>query len=222
VISQLLGCTFDALTLEGLLANLDPTSPKIAAWLDGATPTSVRDGFLRALLGNVDLIVTHVFKARDNPAAAAEDEDLWKKAQSPLALQDLAAYVESMNDFSRFAGRPYYEIQGDLDALVRQHGEFAPWYATLSQDYVPSMRSLSRAIAKSEAQMSMAKLSLELERYRGRIGAYPGSLDALGIPPLLDPFTGQPFAYRVEGGRFVLQTPGSPTGKEAMTWRSRN
>src|SRR6185503_5411853 len=98
--------------------------------------------------------------------------------QAPLALQDLAAYVEGIQDFSRLAGRPYYETRSDLDQLSRQHGELAPWYASLSKDLLRSMSSLSRVIARSEAQASMGKLSLELERYRAKNGGYPATLDA--------------------------------------------
>jgi hypothetical protein len=219
--AQFFGCGFDSLTLDALQGTLNPNTPTMAAWLDRADPASVRDAYLRALLGDVDLTVSRVLASPEDPARTSEEE-LRRQVEAPRALQDLAAYVEAISDFSRLAGRPYCEIRSDLDALVRQHGEFAPWYATLSQDIVPSMPGLTRAIAQSEARMSMAKLSLELERYRERNGGYPASLDALQNPRLQDPFTGQPFAYRKEGEGFVLHTPGDPNGKSALTWRSRN
>ena len=218
-IAQAMGCAMDATAVQNLQGFLNPGTPGIAAWLDRSDPASVRDAFLRSLLGDVEYTMTQVFTFRDNPDGI-EDEELRKRVQAPLALQDLAAYVEGVQDFSRFAGRPYYEIREDLDTLSRQYGELAPWYATFSQDVARTIPSMSRWIAKSEAMNCMAKLSLDLARYREKNGEYPATLDALLVPSIRDPFTGQPFAYRKEGSGYVLETPGAPDGKTAYAWRA--
>ena len=219
-LAQILGCAIEFTAFQGLREMLDPSTPAIATWLDGVDPASVRSSSLRALLGNVDLLVSEVFAVRENPARS-DDEEFRKQALSPLAFQDMAAYVESMIDFSKLAERPYYEAKSDLDALMCSHGELAPWYASLTQDTVRGMDGLSRVVARSEATTSMAKLSLELERYRVKNTGYPESLDALKFKGLPDPFTGQPFIYRRDGIGFVLESPGGAGGKDAQTWRSR-
>jgi hypothetical protein len=220
IVSQMIGCALDSVTLDGVQQSMDPSTPGLAAWLDGVDPASVRESYLRSLLGDVASTVAGVLKSKADPRSVS-DEALRRKIESPLVLQDLAAYVEGINDFARLAGRPYHETRGEMDALVRQHGEFAPWYASFSQDIVPSMPGLSRVIAKSEAQTSMAKLSLALERYRAVNRGYPATLDALNSAPPRDPFTGQPFGYRKEGSGFILESPGAPDGKDALKWRSR-
>ena len=206
LVSQMLGCVFDSQTLEGLQGPLSPATPRIAEWIDAADPASVRDSYLRALLGDVDSTVSGILEAP-------------KDAGSPLVLQDLAAYVEGISDFTKHAGRSYYEVREEIDALARQHGELAPWYASLSHSIAPAMPGLSRAIARSEAQTSMAKLGLALERYREKNGSYPATLDALGGPPPRDPFSGQPFTYRREGGGFVIESAGD--GKRPLNWTRR-
>jgi hypothetical protein len=197
----------------------DPSSPKLAAALDAADPAAVRDAFRRALLGDLEWTAASLLKIRSDPTSAP-NEVFRNWAQRPNAFQEVAAYVEGINDCLRLAGRPYYEIRVEMEALVRQHGEFAPWYAARSQETIPALPGLIRTIAKSEATMSMAKLSLDLERYRTQHGSYPATLDALPAPPPRDPFTGQPFAYRKESAGFVLESPGAG-GKDAVTWRSR-
>jgi hypothetical protein len=221
ILSQLLGCAQEFMAVDGLQRSLDPSSPKLAATLDAADPASVRDAFRLSLLGDLDWTVGGFLAWKADPATAPDAEmRLW--AQGPLAMQDVAAYVEAIGDFLRVAERPYHETRGELDALVRKHGEFAPWYASQSKDLVRGIPGLTRTMAKSEAKMSMAKVALELERHRAQHGEYPATFDALKAPPPRDPFTGQPFAYRKEGGGFILESPGAPDRKEPLTWRSRN
>lgn len=218
ITSQLLGAASEFLAVDTMQRTLDLSSPKLAAALDEADPTAVRNAYRRALLGDLERTVRSALSWRTDPASAPDD-DLRRWARAPLAMQEIASYVEGIGDFLRLADRPYHDLRGDLEALVRQHGEFAPWYASLSQRMIPSLPSLTRVIAKSEAQMSMAKGAVELERHRARHGSYPATLD--GIRIARDPFTGQPFAYRREGAGFILESPGPGAAKDALVWKSR-
>src|SRR5204862_44179 len=158
---------------------------------------------LRAWFEKDEAALSEVNAVRKNPTRS-DDEEFRKQALSPLAFQDMAVNVESMIEFSKLAERPYYETKSDLDALMCSHGELAPWYASLTQDTVRGMDGLSRVVARSEATTSMAKLSLELGRYRVKNTGYPESLDALKFKGLPDPCTGQPFIYRRDRIGFVL------------------
>jgi hypothetical protein len=86
---------------------------------------------------------------------------------------------------------------------------------------MPAMNRAARNVAVNESLMAQAKLALALKRYRAEHGAYPGSLDALGIVPK-DPLTGQAFSYRLEGAGFVLQSKYVPpnAGVDIQPWRA--
>jgi len=86
---------------------------------------------------------------------------------------------------------------------------------------VTAFPGVLRERASSEARVALFQTALELERYRAREGGYPAAFDALGVPPPRDPFTGQPFIYRREGGGFVLEIAGEVPKKDRLVWRSR-
>jgi hypothetical protein len=51
---------------------------------------------------------------------------------------------------------------------------------------------------------------LQLREYRLREGRYPDSLEPLNLQELaIDPFSGQPFGYRLTGERYQLSSAGS-------------
>ncbi len=220
LLSQMMGCAQQMATLDGLQWSLDAKTPRLAAAIDAADPAQVRDAYRMSLLGDLDSTVGSLLTWKSDPAAAP-NEEMRAWARSPLALQDVASFVEAIDEFLKFGDRPYHEIREDLLALVRQRGEFAPWYASMSKRTISALPGLTRSIAKSEAKMSMAKAALDLERYRSENGSYPATLDALKLAPSPDPFTGRPFAYRKEGSGFALESPGAD-GKDAQVWRSRN
>jgi hypothetical protein len=68
------------------------------------------------------------------------------------------------------------------------------------------------------ARRRLARLALALERYRLEQGEYPGSLEELALHPgvatgdrsiLLDPLTGEPFAYEPSVSGYRLASKGN-------------
>lgn len=219
LISQMIACALDGVAFssaqrEGLLG-----VSRLASLVDTLDPASVRSACSRGLLGDGYVIVNRFLKWRADPQSVTEDERrTW--LERPLPAEDVAAYVDGVSESAGLFERPYGEVQPDLEALVRKYGEEAPWYASLLK--MDSMPGTMRAVAASEARLSLVKVASELERYRAREGTYPTTLDALRVASLRDPFTGQPFAYRREGVGFVLEIAGQVPNSQGLVWRSRD
>ncbi len=215
IASALEGVAFESAQREGSLG-----APRIAAIVEALDPASIRGAFDRSLLGEVYGTVLEFQKWKADPAAV-KDEALRAWVRGPLAAQDVSAYVDMISEFAAVFERPSAVGGAEIEALARKHGEAAPWYASLSKTQVNAFPGVLRERASSEARVALLQTALELERYRAREGGYPAAFDALGVPPPRDPFTGQPFIYRREGGGFVLEIAGEVPKKERLVWRSR-
>ncbi|MFN4034279.1 MAG: hypothetical protein ACK4ME_11810 [Fimbriimonadales bacterium] len=75
--------------------------------------------------------------------------------------------------------------------------------------YPVFMRTNEKEIAES-AMMRLAGCTAAIRLYKQRTGKYPQSLEALGLGEMvIDPFTGEPFRYRVDPKRgFLLYSVG--------------
>ncbi|MCS6830422.1 MAG: hypothetical protein NZ749_07240, partial [bacterium] len=63
-----------------------------------------------------------------------------------------------------------------------------------------------------QMRLRLLYTALRLEEFRKTQGRYPASLQVLGNSPhFIDPFSGKPFVYRSQGGRYVLYSVG-PNG----------
>ena len=217
IISQMIACAVDGVGFDSAQRGGFLGASRLASLVDALDPASFRDAYSRAIVGDVVGTVSDFLKWRADPSAV-EDEELRAFAQNPLAVQDLASFVERVSAFTRLLDRPYGEVQVELEGLARKSGEEAPWYARFSKmEFEPG---LMRAVAQSEARLSLVKMASELERWRAREGGYPATLDALGVPTPRDPFSGQPFVYRREGDGFTLEPAGEVPNKEKLTWRA--
>lgn len=108
-------------------------------------------------------------------------------------------------------------------------GGWNPFYVLTAPRHLEQARARAAA---AEARSALARTAVALRRFRIESGAYPGSLGALvpshlgGLP--VDPFSGAPPAYAVEGGGFVLRSAGEgvvtwgggpPIADELLVWR---
>jgi hypothetical protein len=95
--------------------------------------------------------------------------------------------------------------------------EARPWYAILSRVAMPMMDAALLKQATLEALALAARTGLACKIYKNQNGRYPADLGALvpGILPEvpIDPFTGKPLVYRLEGDGFIVYSLGS-NGKD--------
>lgn len=104
----------------------------------------------------------------------------------------------------------------DEDAFQRQF--LAPYasrhpYRALANLTMPAIARVALKTARHQANLSLARVAIALERHRLALGQYPERLDELAprfvakLPP--DPVNGEPFRYRREGtGQFLLYSIG--------------
>jgi hypothetical protein len=73
-------------------------------------------------------------------------------------------------------------------------------------------KNVSAIVAKTGARAvvddALVQLACQLAEHRETQGSYPRALADLGGKSILDPLTGEPFVYRLEGDRFVLYSIG--------------
>jgi len=100
------------------------------------------------------------------------------------------------------AGQP---VRAQVEAAAR-----APDANPFLRAMMPTISAAERVRALAETETRAARLVTRLRAYRLANGRYPDSLAAFaGRDFAVDPFTGQPFAYRVDGDDFVLYSFGA-------------
>lgn len=123
----------------------------------------------------------------------------------PWLNRDVAQTLELYDRALEVALLPYYEAVERLDFEIEG---FSP-NARLA-DSLPISNMLSQATM--EVQLQLLQIGLTVEQYRVFQGVFPDSLEALSaeLPDsvFVDPFTGEPLRYRVEGDSFTLYSAG--------------
>lgn len=134
---------------------------------------------------------------------------------SPLArpwrYMDEQAYAETMGSFADATRLPYYEARPLLEQLADDI-EDLPRTRLLSRTLLPALARSALAQARREATLDMLQIGIMLEQQFAQRGEYPAMLDAiagdLGGTVPVDPFSGEPYHYEVQGGTFVLYSVG--------------
>ena len=126
----------------------------------------------------------------------------------PLVLADHAAYLRLLHAYARILEHPY--DPNEADAFEKVYDEIVPGHP-LTAKFAPSLGLLRERYLSMIAETRVTRLGLALLRYRESHGAFPPSLDALGLDYAVDPFTLKPLLYRLEGNSFMLYSVG-PNG----------
>jgi hypothetical protein len=130
----------------------------------------------------------------------------------PLIKRDLIRGILKYEDVEAQVRRPYFETREFWRNHDRQIGAL-PWYAVLSRMAMPMMDTAVLKQAALEALALAARTGLACKIYKNQNGRYPADLAALvpGILPEVpvDPFTGKPLVYRLEGEGFIVYSLGS-------------
>jgi hypothetical protein len=220
MISQVMGCSLNTLAWEMIQRLGAVDAPRLSESIAALDPVGFRSSGERALMGEVYGLISTYLNLKSDPSTVLDDQTRhWISA--PETAPDLAVYVQSMSEVVVLGSKSYGEAQAELDALVLKYGSSSLGFASSAKTTIPLMPQLMGQLASSEAKADLLKVARELESYRAREGVYPAALDALQTTLPSDPFTGQPFAYRREGGGFVLEEPGRVGKSERLSWRSR-
>lgn len=135
------------------------------------------------------------------------------------ALFTYRQYRRDLDEATKWLGLPPWQAAGKFDAALGMTGEqkrFNP-LLTLFRNLIPYLSSAKQAEFRLERHID-ALQCVEAIRLHAAAhgGALPPTLGALtDAPAPLDPATGQPFEYKVEGDSATLSTPPLPPGSES-------
>lgn len=134
---------------------------------------------------------------------------------SPLMQMDHAAYLRFMLDFRRSVA-----AGGAGEAPAAQ----VPKSAIFARLNVPAITGTAQQTKELAAQLQLGQIGLALEQWRAEHGRYPEALAELGLPSeeTTDPFSGQPFIYRVEGDGVRLYSVGKDRKDDGGTTEKRS
>jgi len=184
--------------VENLLTGLDGVGPLVRA-IDAE----------RLLKGEwlFNLPQSQLYEAvPDNALGGAEAPKFLRRllfrivAYRPRFLGDRAAYLQRMRKSATLLEGPYvprgtegYEEVWDV-----------PGKYILTHELSPMLGFLKRYYCVTMTQLRLTRAGLALMQYRQARGAYPQTLNELGLEGLIDPFTDEPLHYRNEGAGFLV------------------
>lgn len=107
---------------------------------------------------------------------------------------------------------PYYELKESHKDITTDI-ESIPWSFRLSGGLFPNFSSAWLKVAIMEAFMGTGQIALACKIYKNQEGRYPENISVL-IPEILkkeplDPFTGDPYIYKLQDEGFIVYSVGS-------------
>ncbi len=147
-------------------------------------------------------------------------------AFNPVRKADKLEFLRTMARKAELVNEPYHRAADGLDALERHVNALPAWRAPATRCigdlYIRDVRRVSR----EEADITMCRLVLGLKDYRRNAGEYPSSLAglqrSLGWKIPLDPFSGGPYRYRLQGDGFILYSLGPDLDDDGGRPRGRD
>ena len=122
----------------------------------------------------------------------------------------LGEYQSGFDELVKWSAVPYWQAQAGIAAVERDAEQRA--MNTPAQWFLSAAPSMARAIqtqATLDRQVAALQTVEALRNYAATHGGkLPASLDEItDTPAPLNPMTGKPFAYRVEGNVATLDSP---------------
>jgi hypothetical protein len=155
----------------------------------------------------------HVAAARKRLVGSGLAEDAVKKfpALQAVLLDDRFAYETRRDDFLKGLMLPYWQAEPLFDARPDPETE-----KSLFMPLVSSFAKVRQAQARLEQRLALLSLVEALRIHAaGHDGKLPARLADVELPLPVDPVTGKPFAYKLDGDTATLHgTP--PKGQEKV------
>ena len=140
---------------------------------------------------------------------AAESLDKLPPVQVIL-LDEFRRYESARDDLLKWTQMPYWQAEAGLRASIESIHKEEP--SILLKLTLPGVVRVRHSQLRVE-QMLVMQMHLEALRHyaASHEGRWPERLSVIGLPLPPDPVTGQPFQYRVEEGKAILEsTPPQP------------
>ncbi len=124
-------------------------------------------------------------------------------------------YDRLRDDSFKWLNLPYWQSYNQLDRVGYQNvaAKLENPMLSLFQMLMPALKSLRVAYVRVERQFAVLQCIEAIRLHASHTGALPESLEAMTQSPApIDPATGKPFNYTVEGARAELTAPNIPGG----------
>jgi hypothetical protein len=132
-----------------------------------------------------------------------------------LLGQDVAAYRGGLKEFQQLASEPYHRSKPQWDTVV--HWWYRGPQGLLTRHLIPSFVGCAKQVAQGDARRRLARILVDVHRYRAREGRLPQSLEDL-VPAIttfvpIDPFDGQPLRLGRKDAYLIAYSIG-PDGED--------
>lgn len=137
--------------------------------------------------------------------------DLYRTVGRPLLNLDQVSSLRVMEQNIAALDLPPSEGQQQMEAVVEQIHQLPVYRSVLTKTIMPIFTRATWSRDRAAADIGAAQIALALTAYHAERRRYPETLAVLAaagwhIPD--DPFTGQPYVYRLEGDGFVVYSVG--------------
>jgi hypothetical protein len=147
--------------------------------------------------------------AQGRPAAVIEAMPTIQVA----ALYNFQTYQELRDDVFKWTCLPIYQANSGMDGAWRRHAaelHRRPLLKLFTM-FLPAVQSSNLATARLDRQFDALQCIEAIRLHAATHPGFPSRLeDIIEAPVPIDPMTGQPFGYRVEGDRAILTAPYAP------------
>ena len=130
----------------------------------------------------------------------------------PVTKADTLWAMKMFDKVESTSKLPFYEIK-EFHKGLSEDFDSIPWSFSLSELLFPNFSSAWLKEAILEAFMGTGQIALACKIYKNQEGRYPENIAVL-IPKILkkeplDPFTGDPFIYKLQDDGFIVYSVGS-------------
>lgn len=167
----------------------------------------VREGYQRMLKEGLPMA------KRDLAERGYSEEDLERMpASQVVVLHTSLTFDEFRDEMFKWFYVPYWQARGGMEAAVlhalggasKQQGG-----ASLAYVILPALGSCHLSQTRTERRFAALRVLEAIRLYAAvHDGKLPASLDEVEEPIPANPFTGEPFGYRLEGDTAVLEAAG--------------
>ena len=122
----------------------------------------------------------------------------------PRLVADHAAYLQMMRNGVQLLEGPYAPSDSDVQEEFRDLAR----RSLLTRELAPMIVFGKKIYCGTVAKVHVTRAGLALLQYRKAHGAFPESLDVLGLENLTDPYVDKPLHYRTEAEGFIVYSVG--------------
>ncbi|MFG0328713.1 MAG: hypothetical protein ACF8PN_02335 [Phycisphaerales bacterium] len=134
--------------------------------------------------------------------------NLADRCLDPEAESEILAYLDLQIEYLDWFITRRFEREASASPRPSASDEVASYVASVAGQ-------MERVVDSARSHRAIARLALDLRDYRAEHGVYP---DPSTYEAPIDPWTGRPISYRIDGAGFILFSP-APIGGEPIEWR---